>query len=116
MDFETELEMARSAASRASELALRHRERGFDTEAKTDGSPVTVADRECERLIAGLLEEAFPGDGVLGEEGARKESRSGRRWIIDPIDGTRDFVRGNRNWAVLIGLDSDRDAVAGVCF
>ena len=62
----------------------------------------------------GVLEEAFPEDGILGEEGARKESKSGRRWIIDPIDGTRDFVRGNPLWGVFIGLEDDGEVVAGV--
>ena len=61
--------------------------------------PVTAADRECEQVIALALEEAFPDDGLLGEEGAVKASRSGRRWIIDPIDGTRDYVRGIPVWA-----------------
>jgi fructose-1,6-bisphosphatase/inositol monophosphatase family enzyme len=72
------------------------------------------ADKECERIIAGMIEEAFPEDGLLGEEGLRKPSRSGRQWIVDPIDGTRDFVRGSPLWAVLIGLDVGGEVVAGV--
>jgi len=75
---------------------------------------VTQADRECERMIARLLSDAFPDDGILGEEGARAESRSGRRWIIDPIDGTRDYVRGNPLWANLIALEAGGDVVVGV--
>jgi hypothetical protein len=71
------------------------------------------ADRECEQFIARELERAFPDDGLLGEEGAQKPSRSGRRWIIDPIDGTRDFVRGNPAWANLIGLEVEGEVVAG---
>ena len=116
MSWEAELEVLRSAAARAGDLALRYRRRGFVVDAKADRSPVTSADRACERLIAGLLEEAFPDDGLLGEEGARKPSRSGRRWIIDPIDGTRDFVRGGPAWAILIGLEAGDDTAAGVCF
>ena len=58
---------------------------------------MTVADRECERLIVSELRAAFPDDGFLGEEGASDAGRSGRRWIVDPIDGTRDFVRGLRD-------------------
>src|SRR5258706_246600 len=64
--------------------------------------------------IALALEEAVPDDGLLGEEGAAKPSRSGRRWIIDPIDGTRDYVRGIPVWATLIGLEQDGEVVAGV--
>ena len=87
---------------------------GIAFDAKADLSPVTAADRECERSIAGSLETSFPQDGLLGEEGAQKQSTNGRRWIIDPIDGTRDFVRGNTAWAVLLGLEADGEVVAGV--
>lgn len=114
MPFEKEIETARRAAQRAAALALRYQSAGIRTEAKADQSPVTIADRECERLIAGLLEEIFPDDGILGEEGAQKSSSSGRRWIIDPIDGTRDFVRGNQLWSVLIGLEENQEVIAGV--
>jgi len=114
MAWEQELEAARAAAVQAGEIALRHQAGGLRTEVKPDDSPVTAADRECERLISRLLTEAFPEDGLLGEEGAVKEARSGRRWIIDPIDGTRDFVRGIPTWAVLIGLEAGGEVVAGV--
>lgn len=108
-----ELEIATAAAKAAAELALRIQPH-IAAEAKPDKSPVTQADRECERMIARILNDAFPDDGVFGEEGARVETRSGRRWIIDPIDGTRDFVRGNPLWANLIALEAGGDVVAGV--
>jgi histidinol-phosphatase len=114
MHLEREIEVARGAANRSAERALRLQSAGVRVEGKADESPVTNADRECERLICAAIEEAFPEDGILGEEGARKASRSGRRWIIDPIDGTRDFVRGNLLWSVLIGLEADGQVVAGV--
>ena len=107
-DFQKELETGRSIARQAGEIALRYYRTGIAFEAKSDDSPVTRADRECEQFIARELERAFPDDGLLGEEGAQKPSRSGRRWIIDPIDGTRDFVRGNPVWANLIGLEAGR--------
>ena len=116
MEFEHELFIARQAARRASEIALKIQLTGFDTESKSDESPVTIADRECERAIVSLISEHFPGDGFLGEEGAASETTTGRRWIIDPIDGTRDFVRGNPLWSHLIGLERDGQVVAGVCF
>lgn len=84
-------------------------------ETKADLSPVTIADRESERLISGILAEAFPEDGLLGEEGGGKPSSSGRRWIVDPIDGTRDFLRGLPYWAVLIALESGDGVDLGVC-
>ena len=109
-----EIEVGEVIARKAGEIAMRYWNRGIVAETKADLSPVTVADKECEAAIAKALEEAFPEDGLLGEEGSAKSSRNGRRWIIDPIDGTRDFVRGNRAWATLIGLEADGEVVAGV--
>src|ERR1700693_5555107 len=104
MAWMKELEVAVHAARKAAEVALRMQP-GITSESKSDHSPVTPADRECERAIDGILSEAVPDDGILGEEGARSESRSGRRWIIDPIDGTRDYLRGNQLWENLIALE-----------
>ena len=103
MDYK-DLDISCTIARRAGILALQYWKSGVGVDTKPDASPVTIADRECERLIASSLEEAFPEDGLLGEEGSSKVSHNGRRWIIDPIDGTRDFVRGNPAWAVLSGL------------
>ena len=114
MPFEMEIEVARRAAERAAEMALGYQKKGVRAETKPDDSPVTVADKECEKLIAAMLEETFPDDGILGEEGSRKESKTGRRWIIDPIDGTRDFLRGNPLWSVLIALEDRGETAVGV--
>jgi len=111
-----DLDIGRTIAKRAGVMALQYWKSGIPVDTKSDASPVTVADRECERFIASSLEEAFPEDGLLGEEGSSKESRNGRRWIIDPIDGTRDFVRGNPAWAVLIALEEAGEVVAGVSY
>jgi histidinol-phosphatase len=108
-----EVEIAMEAARQAGALAIRMQAEVV-AETKPDNSPVTQADRECELLIARILAETFPGDGVLGEEGARAESTNGRKWIVDPIDGTRDYVRGNPLWANLIALEADGEIVAGV--
>ncbi len=116
MSFDKELEAARAIAAQAGEVALRYRSQGVRIETKPDRSPVTAADRECERLISQVLEETFPGDGLIGEEGALKEAASGRRWIIDPIDGTRDYLRGIPTWGVLVAMEIDRDPVVGVCY
>jgi fructose-1,6-bisphosphatase/inositol monophosphatase family enzyme len=115
MVWEREIEVCRSVARRAGELALRHAARGVEREDKSDDSPVTVADRECERLIITELRAAFPDDGFLGEEGASEAGRSGRLWIVDPIDGTRDFLRGLGTWSNLIGLEVDGEVVLGTC-
>lgn len=112
MPFEQEVQIAKLLAQEAGALALDHQRRGITAESKSDESPVTAADRACEKLIVDGIAREFPEDGVLGEEGANRPSRNGRKWIIDPIDGTRDFVRGIPLWAVLIGLEQDGEIVA----
>ena len=111
-----DFDIGRTIARRAGVLALQYWKSGVAVDTKSDDSPVTIADRECERFIANSLEEAFPQDGLLGEEGSNKDSRNGRRWIIDPIDGTRDFVRGNPAWAVLLALEEAGEVVAGFSY
>jgi histidinol phosphatase-like enzyme (inositol monophosphatase family) len=115
MSFEKELEVAQRIAAQAGRLALENHTRGFESEIKPDDSPVTSADRASERLITKLLEEAFPDDGLLGEEGAARESPNGRRWIIDPIDGTKSFIRGIPTWGVMLALEAEGGVVAGAC-
>ena len=116
MEWQQEIEVCRALARRAGALALEHAARGVQGVDKEDGSPVTVADRECERLIVEGLRAVFPEDGFLGEEGSSTEGRSGRRWIVDPIDGTRDYLRGLPSWSNLIGLEVGDEVVLGTCF
>ena len=114
MDYERELQFALRISRAAGAQARRIREQGISAETKPDASPVTIADKENERLIREAIEREFPADGILGEEGSSKTGSSGRRWIIDPIDGTRDFVRGNRFWCVLVALEEADESLAGV--
>jgi histidinol-phosphatase len=116
MAYEKELKIGADIAREAGILALKIREGTLGIEIKADESPVTVADKACEKLIVEGLSAAFPDDGLLGEEGASRESASGRRWIIDPIDGTRDFIRGTGAWSVLIGLEEQGTVVAGFAY
>jgi histidinol phosphatase-like enzyme (inositol monophosphatase family) len=113
MKYEREVEFARRIAAAAGENAQRIRSGGISAETKPDASPVTEADKSNERLIARAIENEFPEDGILGEEGAVKAGSSGRRWIVDPIDGTRDFVRGTRFWCVLVALEEGDESLAG---
>ena len=115
MAWDKELDVCRTVALRAGEIALEYAARGVSAEQKADDTPVTEADRAVEAYVAGALREAFPDDGLLGEEGARAEGRSGRRWIIDPIDGTRDFLRGIPLWSNLLALEADGRVVVGAC-
>jgi histidinol phosphatase-like enzyme (inositol monophosphatase family) len=114
MPYKRELALARRLSAEAGALALEYRERGVTAEDKSDDSPVTAADRAAEKLIVEALTAEFPDDGILGEEGASRESKSGRKWIIDPIDGTRDYVRGSRMWTNLLALEEDGEVVLGV--
>ena len=114
MNYERELEFARRIATIAGENARAIRVRGVRAETKPDASPVTIADKENERIVREAIEREFPGDGILGEEGSSRAGSSGRRWIIDPIDGTRDFVRGNRFWCVLLAVEEADESLAGV--
>ena len=77
---------------------------------------VSDADRESERTIVGLLRAARPDDGILAEEGASASAASGRRWVVDPLDGTTNYVYGFPVWAVSIALEDDDGALVGVVF
>lgn len=73
-------------------------------ETKADHSPVTLADRAAEAAMRTLIEAAFPDDAIIGEEYGTREGRSGRTWVLDPIDGTRAFISGRPIFGTLIGL------------
>jgi histidinol-phosphatase len=113
-DWRARYERAVRAAQEAGRLALRYFDAGTAVEWKQDQSPVTVADREAEALLRTTLLAAFPDDGFLGEEYGEKPGSSGYRWIIDPIDGTRNFVRGIPIWGTLVGLEYRGEPIAGV--
>src|SRR5262245_32406563 len=86
---------------------------GIDNKLEGGFDPVTEADRAAERALRGLIESSHPDDGILGEEYGPKPSRSGRVWVLDPIDGTRAFVCGLPTWMTLIGLIEGEQAVIG---
>jgi len=109
------LAAAVEAARAAGEIALGYYRRGFDVSLKPDQTPVTQADREAERAITGILGRRFPDYGFLGEEFGQA-GPTDRRWIVDPIDGTKNFVRHIPLWAVLIGLEEGGEVTTGVVF
>jgi histidinol-phosphatase len=113
-DWRNRYETAISATNAAARLALRYFDGTFTVERKSDESPVTIADREAETLLRKTLAAAFPGDGFLGEEHGAEPGSSGFRWIIDPIDATRNFIRGIPIWGTLVGLEFQGELVAGV--
>src|SRR5262249_7889495 len=102
-----ELLVATELAERAAELELGYfGSTSLSVEHKPGEGPVTRADREADRLIVDGLRAAFPSDGVLSEEAPDDGSRhrAERVWMVDPIDGTNDFIRGHSGFAVMIGL------------
>ncbi len=86
----------------------------LDVERKADGTPVTAADRAAERLLRERLAERFPGDGILGEEEDPVPSTTGRRWILDPIDGTKAFTCGVPLYSNLLALEDEHGIAIGV--
>jgi len=103
------------AARAGGAVAIAHYRRGFSISLKADRSPVTEADHAAEQTILALLRARCPDHGALGEELGESGPRE-RRFIIDPIDGTRNFVRGIPTWAVLIGLEEAGRVTAGVVY
>jgi histidinol-phosphatase len=109
--LDTAVDLVRAAGERtlrwfrASDLAVEH---------KADGSPVTAADRDAERFLRDALSEHFPGDAVVGEEEAPTSGTTGRRWIIDPIDGTKAFTAGVPLYSNLLALEDEHGIAIGV--
>ena len=104
-DLDQRLDLARSAAAEAARLTLRYFRTGVDVERKSDDSPVTIADREAEQLLRQRIGDAFPQDGILGEEFPEVEGSSGYRWILDPIDGTKSFISGVPLYGTMVGVE-----------
>ncbi len=109
-----DLVLALALADLADDISLgRFRAHDLLVETKPDLSPVTEADKAVEQAIRTRLAATRPGDGILGEEYG-DDSAGGRRWIVDPIDGTRNYSRGIPVWATLIALEDDGELQVGV--
>jgi histidinol-phosphatase len=117
-----DLAFALDICRQAGEVALRHFKNGVRANTKYDGTPVTIADTECERLIREAIATHYPHDAILGEEEGATEglrAKSGndlpkRRWIVDPIDGTYGYARGASGWSTLLALEVDDEIILGV--
>jgi histidinol-phosphatase len=113
IDLNQALQVARAAAQAADAVAMEYFRSDLTVETKDDASPVTEADRACERIIRDTILNAFPDHAIYGEEyGQRGESRY--LWLVDPIDGTRSFIRHLPFWSVQIALMIDDELVLGV--
>ena len=113
-DLQVYLDKAIEAARAAETIIRRYYLGTFDVEIKADASPVTVADVECERAIKTVLSEAFPDHGFYGEELGRESIDADYVWLIDPIDGTKSFVRGYPFFSTQIALRHKGELIVGV--
>jgi histidinol-phosphatase len=114
---QTLLQAVRECAELAGAFALKHYRNDVAVEVKHDGSPVTIADRGAEEAAREWIHARFPADGIVGEEFGETSGTSGRRWIIDPIDGTKSFVRGVPLWGSLVAvLDGERVLAGAASF
>jgi histidinol-phosphatase len=111
--LEAELSFAHEVADRAAEIALPIFRGGPDVRLKPDSTPVTEADVRVEKMVRQAVSERFPSDAVLGEEeGLDRDAE--RTWVIDPIDGTKNFAAGIQVWGTLLGLRIGDDLALGV--
>jgi len=116
VSYQRELEIALAAAGEAGAILLRHWAAPPESWEKSEDNPVTHADLEADRAIRARLAAAFPGDALLSEETASEPARTARRraWIVDPMDGTKEFVARIPEFAVSIALAEDGEPVVGV--
>jgi histidinol phosphatase-like enzyme (inositol monophosphatase family) len=112
---QTLLQQAVALARQAGEISLKwFQSTDLRIDRKGDGTPVTEADRSIERFLRQEIGRLFPGDGVLGEEEAESPGSTGRRWIIDPIDGTKAFTHGVPLYCNLLAVEDDEGMAVGV--
>ena len=129
MNLQPYLNFARQLAYRAGRITLSYYNKGIRHDLKRDESPVTAADRATEEFIRGEIEKAYPSHAIVGEEfgetaspspagrGVRGEGGKAFRWIIDPIDGTKSFLKGVPFYSVLLALEIEgKSRVGAVCF
>jgi histidinol-phosphatase len=111
---QTALAAAREAATAAADIIRFYWQRGVEIELKADATPVTVADREAEQAIRQILRAALPQASIYGEEFGLEGARGGLMWLVDPLDGTKSFVRRTPFFSTQIALMDGDELVAGV--
>ena len=118
MKLDFYLNFARQLAYRAGRITLSYYNKGIHYDRKKDESPVTAADRATEQFIRGEIEKAYPSHAIVGEEyGEKAGAKNPFRWIVDPIDGTKSFMKGVPFYSVLIALEIEGVSRVGVvCF
>ena len=110
------LDAVADVARSAGRVALRHFKSTLSIEQKQDGSPVTIADRTAEEFARDWIGTRFPNDGIVGEEFGVVRATAPRRWIVDPVDGTKSFVRGVPLWGTLVAVCDGDEVLAGAAY
>jgi len=110
------MQAAAEVATLAGDHAMQWYRTGVAVETKGDGSPVTIADRDAERVAREWITARFPEDGLFGEEFGEERPDARRRWILDPIDGTKAFVRGVPLWGTLVACCEGDQVLAGAVY
>jgi myo-inositol-1(or 4)-monophosphatase len=117
VDYDALMALATDLAREAGALALSMRRSVEVVDAKSSPTDVvTAADRAVEELLVAAIRKARPEDGLLGEEGGAATGSSGLRWVVDPIDGTVNYLYGIPQWAVSIGVEDESGPVVGVVY
>jgi myo-inositol-1(or 4)-monophosphatase len=118
MKLDSYFNFAKQLAYRAGRITLSHYNKGIQHDLKSDESPVTAADKATEEFIRGEIEKAYPSHAIVGEEyGEKAGAGNPFRWIVDPIDGTKSFIKGVPFYSVLIALEIEGvSRVGAVCF
>ena len=117
--LEHELSVAIHLAREAGKILLEIYAQDFSVAYKTENDPVTEADKRANEMIVTALKRAFPNDGIVAEESADTSAISqthGRTWYVDPLDGTKEFIKKNGEFSVMIGLSIDGSAELGVVY
>ncbi len=111
-----ELDVAIKAVKKAGEIMMGYYKKSYSTYTKDDLSPVTGADRECERTVVSIIKRHFPDHNFLGEEFKYEKTNSPFCWIIDPIDGTKVFIRKMPYFGCSIGLEKEGELIVGAIY
>jgi len=116
MDAQSLMQAAEEVARKSGDVALGFFRQGIQVDTKGDGTPVTVADQTAEKTARAWIESHFPEDGILGEEFGETRPGAKRRWILDPIDGTKTFIRGVPLWGTLVAVAEGERILAGAAY
>lgn len=112
--LEKYLNFAVKLVRNSNQITMKYYQRKLKHKVKINNTPVTMADIKCERFIVDSIKSKFPEQSILGEEGGESGSRSEFKWIIDPVDGTKNFMRKWPYWGTLLALEYSREVVLGI--